>query len=800
MEMRIACLATDPGSPYGGREGGSVQLEELVEALAREGARVLALAPSVARDAAQPPAGAAVEELPAAASGKSELERSDWIEARLMRFGADALYERLALPSSAGSRAAARLGIPHLVDLDQPLLAESRRSRPGQGGPDGTTRLEREVLARAERVYTASSPLAMHALRCGAGRVDVFPGAVAIERHPLRRRSGDRPVAVFAGRVRPWHGIETVVAAWRLLGNAAPVLVIAGDAGEASELLEGVGAVLLGPIPHRQVPALLAEADIGLAPYARDAPLHLSPLKLFEYMGAGLAPVAGELPATHELVSAEEAVLVPRGDPEALAAEVAGLAVDEPRRERVGRAARALVARAHTWRHRARRLMEHVAARGARDEPPEPVRAGRPSLRPEPVNGKGAPAHSRPRPERPPVPADPALPQMAQVLDADVMAEVLARSLGENAEPSDVRVCDLSYKPGTNLVVHYDVGVGGDRHHATAMIGDNDLAGRARKFENEALADMVDGRAPAERPLSFEPALGALVQWLPLDLALWALAVPPDHRDRRLRAAGVHTNGRGEEPTLIGYRPQERAVVRLNGHVLKYYASHPSFSAAVAGLEAADGASVATPALEASLPELFVTVQSHVAGERVESPAAAAVEAGATLARLHAGSSATLVEFRPIEQLDAAAAAAELVGRLAPALRPRLLALLGRLEASMPSDPEPVPAHGKFDARRLLRGDDGIVITDFEAMCAAPAALDVASYAADLVRGDPADLQAALCVLDLVVQGYARRPDELSWYLATTILRRSPRPFRRQEDRWPQRIEEIVAAAEQVCA
>ena len=790
MEMRIACLATDPGSPYGGREGGSVQLEELVEALAREGARVLALAPSLSRDAAQPAAGATLEELPAAASGNAELERSDWIEARLMRFGADALYERLALPSAAGSRAAARLGIPHLVHLDKPLLAESRRCRPNQGGSDGAARLEREVLARAERVFTASSPLAMHALRCGARRVEVFPGAVAIERHPNRRRTCERPVAVFAGRVRPWHGIETVAAAWRLLGEAAPVLVIAGDAGEASELLESVGAVLLGPIPHRQVPAVLAEADIGLAPYAREAPIHLSPLKLFEYMGAGLASVAGELPATHELVSAEQALLVPRGDPEALAAAVAELAVDEPQRDRLGRTARALVAGAHTWRHRARRLIEHVAAREPRDEPPASLRHEEAPVRPRPA----------PRPERLPVPADAALPQMAQVLDTEVMAEVLARSLGDRAGTPDVRVCDLSYKPETNLVVHYEVGVGGDRHHATATIGHNDLAGRARKFENEALADMVDGRSPAERPLSFEPALGALVQWLPLDLSLWALAVPPAHRDRRLRAAGVHTNGRGEEPTLLDYSPQKRAVVRVNGHVLKYYACHSSFGAAVTGLEAADEAPVRAPGFEASLPELFVTVQSHVAGERIESPATAAVEAGATLARLHAGSSAPLPEFRPSEQLDRAAASAELVGWLAPALRPRLQALLATLEATTPSELDRVSAHGDFHARRLLEGADGIVITDFEAMCRAPVALDVASYAADLVGGDPADLDAALAVLDLLVEGYARRPEELSWYLATTILRRSPRPFQRQEEQWPQRIEEMVAAAERVYA
>ncbi len=56
-------------------------------------------------------------------------------------------------------------------------------------------------------------------------------------------------------------------------------------AGEASRLLERVGGVLLGPIPHCQVPAVLAEADIGLAPYARGAPDWFAPLKVFEGYG-----------------------------------------------------------------------------------------------------------------------------------------------------------------------------------------------------------------------------------------------------------------------------------------------------------------------------------------------------------------------------------------------------------------------------------------------------------------------------------------------------------------------------------
>jgi Ser/Thr protein kinase RdoA (MazF antagonist) len=153
-------------------------------------------------------------------------------------------------------------------------------------------------------------------------------------------------------------------------------------------------------------------------------------------------------------------------------------------------------------------------------------------------------------------------------------------------------------------------------------------------------------------------------------------------------------------------------------------------------------------------------------------------------------------EFAPAEQLDAAAASAQLVSWIAPELRPRVETLLGRLEATLPGGLDRVSAHGDFNARQLVDGRDGLVVTDFDAMCAAPAALDVATYFAYLIRGDAADLGSALAVLEPLLEGYGERPEELSWYLATMILRRSPRPFRYQDEHWPERVAEMVAAAE----
>jgi glycosyltransferase involved in cell wall biosynthesis len=142
-------------------------------------------------------------------------------------------------------------------------------------------------------------------------------------------------------------------------------LLVVGDGPERAAL-EALGAEVTGAVPHALVPGLLSTAAIGLATYASDAPEYFSPLKLFEYLAAGLAVVAGSIAGVREVVGAEHAVLVPPGDPAALAAAVSELAADEAKRARLGAAGRELVAARHTWDRRARRILELV----------EPARVG----------------------------------------------------------------------------------------------------------------------------------------------------------------------------------------------------------------------------------------------------------------------------------------------------------------------------------------------------------------------------------------------------------------------------------------
>ena len=66
--------------------------------------------------------------------------------------------------------------------------------------------------------------------------------------------------------------------------------------------------------------------------------------------------VASDITGYRDVMTDETGVLVPPGDPEALAGAVAGLLADEPRRERLGASARRLAQERYSWDDVARRL------------------------------------------------------------------------------------------------------------------------------------------------------------------------------------------------------------------------------------------------------------------------------------------------------------------------------------------------------------------------------------------------------------------------------------------------------------
>jgi len=399
---------------------------------------------------------------------------------------------------------------------------------------------------------------------------------------------------------------------------------------------------------------------------------------------------------------------------------------------------------------------------------------------------------------RGPVLQDDALPQLPALLDADAVAPVLGKLLVVPPDSIDVRVRWLRYRPGRSLLVHYDVGADGAWHEAVVVARRSaDLAKLVRRADNVALARRVDGRSPASVPLAHDADLDVLVQWLPLDVSLPLLAEPTDELRRLLREAGVRVATAGADVTILGYRPGRRAVLRLGDHVLNTYAAAASFDAAVRGLRAgADLHGIRTARFEAALPDVRLTVQSALAGRRPSRPADVAADAGALLDAVHHARLDGLGAHGPAEQLAAAARPMRLVTAVAPRLASELEMLLGTLELTAPPLDVHVVSHGDFKSSQLLEQPDGLAVVNFDGLRSAPAAFDLATYAAQVVRGDPDDLDDARQVLDLLLDGYGDAPPDLDWWLATAILRRVSVPFRYLDDDWSGRVGSMVAAAE----
>lgn len=394
---------------------------------------------------------------------------------------------------------------------------------------------------------------------------------------------------------------------------------------------------------------------------------------------------------------------------------------------------------------------------------------------------------------------DSALPQMPVLLDPDSVASLLARSVPDGDLP-DVRVRYVRYRPGASLCVHYDVAVGSRWHEAVVLAkADGRLGARAARPDSVALAQRINGRSPVAEPLVHDEELDVLVQWLPLDLWLPLLGEPAEGLRDVLRAAGVE-HPRRVDPTVLSYRPRRRVVLRLGSHVLKAYGREPDFLRASTGLEVAVQMGGVGPRLEGALPDRRVTVQSWMAGRRPQRSVDAAEPAGALLRSLHGAELAGLPAVGPDQQLDAAARTVRLAGAIAPWLAARADMLLGALELSKPERGEAVSAHGDFHAGQLVLDGGTASVVDLDKVCAAPAAFDVASFAAHVVRGDDGDLDRALEIVEAMSDSYGGRPDALAWHLSVAVLRRATAPFRCLDEAWSARMETIVAVAEEALA
>ena len=234
---------------------------------------------------------------------------------------------------AVGARAVLEVNAPV---IDHPGSSKARLDRallvrPMQRWRDHVCRHADLFVTPSARILPAWVPRERVAeLEWGADTERFRPGACGPV--PFQRREGEM-VAVFAGAFRAWHGaigLARAVAELDASGIGPVHAVFVGDGPERPRTREAAStlarATFTGALPYDLVPACLAAADVGVAPFdaAAHPPLQLdfywSPLKVFEYMASGLPVLAPRIPRLAALVSdGVEGCLYAPADPSGLA-------------------------------------------------------------------------------------------------------------------------------------------------------------------------------------------------------------------------------------------------------------------------------------------------------------------------------------------------------------------------------------------------------------------------------------------------------------------------------------------------
>lgn len=202
------------------------------------------------------------------------------------------------------------------------------------------------VLTTSEQLHSAAKQLTPRVAMLPSGvRSSVFEDAHTLEPPPLFARLVGLVVG-FVGTLRNEIDLGLLAAAAELAPDMNFVLV-GPVMADVQDLAARPNVRLVGPVPHSEVARYMACFDIGVLPYVRNRYTEaIMPVKLKEYLAAGLPVVSTTLPEVRRFASEHPDVVTFADEaPEFVAALRAAAAKNGPAAE----LRRMRIARRYDW-------------------------------------------------------------------------------------------------------------------------------------------------------------------------------------------------------------------------------------------------------------------------------------------------------------------------------------------------------------------------------------------------------------------------------------------------------------------
>ncbi|WP_022917783.1 glycosyltransferase family 4 protein [Ruania albidiflava] len=369
--MTVAYVCTDPGVPVFGRKGASVHVQAVLAALQRRGEQVQLITartggpvPPQLADLPLHQVSRARQTDPAArevATQQADAEVTQVLDHLHASAGVDLVYERYSLWGRAASAWARDHQVPHLLEVNAPLVAEQAEHRVLVDRA-GAESVAAAALSATTAALCVSDPVADWARRHATdpARVHILANGVDTTRITPGPPPPSEPFTIgFVGTLKPWHGLPILLDALALVLADDPGyrLLLVGDGPEREALVaraEQLGIVdaieATGALDPADIPSQLHRMHVAVAPYPADGDFYFSPLKLYEYLAAGLPTVASAVGTLPDLLDhGRLGVLVEPGQPRKLADAITALRQDPERRHHLGQTGRQEMVRHHDW-------------------------------------------------------------------------------------------------------------------------------------------------------------------------------------------------------------------------------------------------------------------------------------------------------------------------------------------------------------------------------------------------------------------------------------------------------------------